>query len=97
MSFAYTVGTAMNRVTPPPAIASHTAFAPKPGSISQVAPAHSAQQTTLTIPCTWWRGNHNTTRSLADHSQASTRLITCAARLAWVVTTPFGWLVVPLV
>ncbi len=49
------------------------------------------------IPCTWCSGKHRRMRSLADHSQASIRLMTCAPMLAWVVTTPFGWLVVPLV
>src|SRR5271170_1813716 len=87
----------MKRVTWPPAIQSHTAFASKRGSMWQVAPDCSAQHTTLIIPCTWCNGRHSKMRSAADHSQASTRLLICAVVLAWVVTTPFGRLVVPLV
>jgi hypothetical protein len=61
----------MNRVTLPLAIQSHTAWASKRGSMWQVAPDHSAQETTLMIPCTWC-----TMRSSADHSQGSTMLLT---------------------
>jgi len=87
----------MNRVILPPAMESHTALASKRGSISQAAPDHSAQETTLMIPWTWCSGKHSKMRSSADHSQALTRVSICAPMLAWVVTTPLGRLVVPLV
>src|SRR5215469_14295132 len=87
----------MKRVSLLVAIESHTAFASKRGSIRQVAPAQSAQDTTLMIPCTWCNGKHNTMRSSEDHSQASTRLVIWAVMLAWVVTTPLGRPEVPLV
>ena len=44
------VGTAMNRVRLPLAICSQTALASKRGIISQAAPDHKAQDTTLMIP-----------------------------------------------
>src|SRR5579864_2186082 len=87
----------MKRVRPRSAMQSHAALASNRGGIRQVAPVHSAQETTLMIPCTWCSGKHRRISSLADHSQASTRLVICAVMLAWVVTTPLGRFDVPLV
>src|SRR5262249_57728213 len=76
---------------------SQTVLASKRGSISQIPPAHSAQETTLMMPWTWCNGKHNRIRSSGDHSQASTNAVICALMFTWVVTTPLGRLVVPLV
>jgi hypothetical protein len=90
----------MNSVRSPSAIRCHTRPASKLrdwGSISQRAPAQSAQVSTLTMPCTWWSGSTRRMKSFAVHSQASMSDVTWARMFAWVVTTPFGFPVVPLV
>ncbi len=69
--------------------------ASKRGSIRHAAPAQSAQRSALTMPWVWWSGRTWRMRSSARQPQASTRVSTCAARLAWVVTTPLGRPVVP--
>jgi hypothetical protein len=45
-------GTAMNSVMRPDSKRRHTSSASNRGSISQAAPAHSAQHSTFTMPCT---------------------------------------------
>ena len=91
------VGTAMKTVTTPDARRSQVAVASKPPGASQVAPTHSGQSVTLTMPCTWWRGRTSRMRSSGVQAQASTMPWIWARREAWVCTTPFGRPVVPLV
>ena len=52
---------------------------------------------TLTMPWMWCSGRVRRIRSSCSHSQASTSDLIWASMLAWVVTTPLGRPVVPLV
>ena len=49
------------------------------------------------MPCTWCSGSTSRIASSAVHSHAVTRDVTWARRFPWVVTTPLGFPVVPLV
>ena len=49
------------------------------------------------MPWTWCRGRNRGMTSEDCHSQASIRVLIWAAMVPWVVTTPLGLLVVPLV
>ena len=87
----------MNSVRSPPARRDQTRFASNLASISQRAPAHKAQVRTFTMPCTWCSGRTSRIASSAVHSHAVTKDVTWARRFTWVVTTPLGFPVVPLV
>ena len=71
------------------------AGAPEPNS--QVAPDQSAQARALTTPWMWCSGSVCRMRSEAVQAQAVVSAVICAARLRWVVRTPLGRPVVPLV
>ena len=64
---------------------------------STAAPLQSAQARALTTPWMWWSGSVCRMRSRAVQAQAVVSAVICAATLAWVVRTPRGRPVVPLV
>ena len=68
-----------------------------PGPNSQAAPDQSAQARALTNPWTWCSGSVWRMRSVAVQPQAAVSAVIRAVRLRWVVRTPLGRPVVPLV
>ena len=71
------------------------AGAPEPNS--HAAPDQSAQASALTTPWIWCSGSVCRIRSSAVQPHAVVSAVICAVTLRWVVSTPLGRPVVPLV
>ena len=68
-----------------------------PANKCTVAPAHSPQLRMLTMPWIWCNGRNRGITSSSVQHQASIRVVIWARIVLWVLTVPFGLLVVPLV